>query len=293
MNNMKLLSKSEVMYNRNDEYKINSALKSLEVEMRLRGFSRRTSKTYLYYNSKFLDFANKYPEEIVESDIREFLAYKMSYNSNGSIGLIKSALKFYYVEILKKNLSSIKTPRGDKTLPVVLTKKEIRDLLDKTENMKHRLLIELLYSTGLRLSECINLKYGDLDLDNNIGWVRKGKGGKDRIFIISDLFKKDLIYYREECGLGQDRFIFEVNGRKMSPRGIQSAIKISAKRAGIQKSVHVHTLRHTFATHLLENSVDIRKIQQLLGHSNLQTTQIYTQVSSDEIKKIKSPLDML
>lgn len=294
MNNIRLLSNSEVKCNNNSEYKINDVLKSLETEMRLIGFSRQTSKVYLYYNSKFLDYIKKSPEDIVENDIKEFLAYKMSDNSsNCSINLIRSALKFYYSEILGKNISSIKTPRDEKKLPVILSKKEIKDLLDKTENIKHRLLIELLYSTGLRLSECINLKNSDLDLDNNIGWVRKGKGSKDRIFIISEIFKKDLIYYRDEYGFDKDGFIFEVNGRKMSKRGIQHAIKISAERAGIDKNVHVHTLRHSFATHLLENGVDIRKIQQLLGHSNLQTTQIYTHVSSEEIKKIKSPLDML
>ena len=294
MDTIPTLSKSEVIYKHNDDYKINDVLKRLEVEMRLRGFSKRTSKTYLYYNSKFLDYVKKSPGDITEYDIKEFLSHKMSDNSsNGSINLIKSALKFYYSEILGRNLSLIKTPREQKKLPVVLSKKEIKDLLEKTENMKHRLLIELLYSTGLRLSECINLKYNDLDLDNKIGWVRKGKGNKDRIFIISELFKKDMIYYREEYGFDKDGFIFVVNGRKMSPRGIQHAIKISAERAGIEKDIHVHTLRHSFATHLLENGVDIRKIQQLLGHSNLQTTQIYTQVSSDEIKKIKSPLDML
>ncbi len=294
MDTIPILSKSEVIYKHNDEYKINDILKPLEVEMRLRGFSKRTSKTYLYYNSKFLDYINKSPGDITEYDIKEFLSHKMSDNSsNGSINLIKSALKFYYSEILGRNLSLIKTPREQKKLPVVLSKKEIKDLLNKTENMKHRLLIELLYSTGLRLSECINLKYNDLDLDSKIGWVRRGKGNKDRIFIISELFKKDLIYYREEYGFDKDGFIFVVNGRKMSPRGIQHAIKISAERAGIEKDIHVHTLRHSFATHLLENGTDIRKIQQLLGHSNLSTTQIYTQVSSDEIKKIKSPLDML
>ena len=177
-------------------------------------------------------------------------------------------------------------------LPIVLSKKEIKKLL-KTKNIKHRLLIELLYSTGLRLSECINLKYRDLDINENIGWVRNGKGGKDRIFIISEFFKKDLLYYMEKRGYAENGYIFTVNGKQMSPRGIQHAIKISVERVGIEKSVHVHTLRHSFATHLLENGVDIRKIQHLLGHSSLQTTQIYTQVSSEEIKKIKSPLDML
>jgi integrase/recombinase XerD len=202
-------------------------------------------------------------------------------------------MKFYYSEILGKNINWIKTPREDKKLPVVLSKKEIKDLITKTDNVKHRLIIELLYSTGLRLSECINLRYKDLDIDENIGWVRKGKGSKDRIFIISEIFKKDLIYYKKKYGFSENGFIFTVSGRKMSPRGIQHAIKISVERAGIEKSVHVHTLRHSFATHLLENGVDIRKIQKLLGHSNLQTTQIYTQVSSEEIKKIKSPLDMI
>jgi integrase/recombinase XerD len=126
--------------------------------------------------------------------------------------------------------------------------------------------------------------------------VRLGKGGKDRIFIISDFFKKDLLDYKENKrikGLDDNDYLFSVNGRKMTPRSIQKAIKISVARTGIKKDVHVHTLRHSFATHLLENGLDIRKIQKLLGHSNLQTTQIYTQVSSEEIRRIKSPLDTL
>ncbi len=270
-------------------------LKKLETELKLRGFSKQTSKMYLFYNRKFLEYIKKSPEEIIDDDIKEFLAYKMSDHSlsNASISLIKASLKFFYTDMLGKNLSRIKTPKASKRLPVVLSRKEVKDLLDHTENEKHRLLIELLYSTGIRLSECINLKYSDLDLDEYIGWVRMGKGAKDRIFIISEMFKKDLIDYQEKTGADGKGLVFLVNGKKMSPRGIQHAIKVSAERAGIEKDVHVHTLRHSFATHLLENGVDIRKIQKLLGHSNLQTTQIYTQVSSEEIKKIKSPLDMI
>jgi len=272
-----------------------SVFKKLETEMKLRGFSKQTAKMYLFYNHKFLDFSNKPPEEVNEDDIKEFLAYKISDSSlsNASIALIKSSLKFFYTEMLGKNISMIKTPKASKKLPVVLNRREIKELLDNTENTKHRLLIELLYSTGLRLSECINLKYSDLDMSERIGWVRMGKGAKDRIFIISEIFGKDLQEYMQKTGHDGKSYIFSVNGRKMSPRGIQHAIKVSAERAGIEKPVHVHTLRHSFATHLLENGVDIRKIQKLLGHSNLQTTQIYTQVSSEEIKKIKSPLDML
>ncbi|HEY9205719.1 MAG TPA: site-specific tyrosine recombinase/integron integrase [Candidatus Methanoperedens sp.] len=272
-----------------------SNLKKLETELKLRGFSKQTSKMYLFYNTKFLEFIKKSPDDVEEDDIREFLAHKMSDHSlsNASIALIKASLKFFYKDMLGKNLSLIKTPKASKKLPVVLSRSEIKNLLENTGNLKHRLLIELLYSTGLRLSECINLKYSDLDPDDGIGWVRMGKGAKDRIFIISEMFRKDLLQYREKSGDDGKGYIFSVNGRKMSPRGVQHAIKAAAKRAGIEKDVHVHTLRHSFATHLLENGVDIRKIQKLLGHSNLQTTQIYTQVSSEEIKKIKSPLDML
>ncbi len=274
---------------------IPSELKKLETELKLRGFSKQTSKMYLFYNGKFLAYIKKSPQDVTEDDIKDFLAYNISDQSlsNASIALIKAALKFFYTEILEKSIYMIKTPKASKKLPVVLSRKEIRDLLDNTENEKHRLLIELLYSTGLRLSECINLKYSDLDLDEYIGWVRMGKGSKDRIFIISGIFKNDLLEYIEKTGADGKGLIFSVNGRKMSPRGIQHAIKVSAERAGIEKDMHVHTLRHSFATHLLENGVDIRKIQKLLGHSNLQTTQIYTQVSSEEIKKIKSPLDAL
>jgi len=270
-------------------------LKKLETELKLRGFSKQTSKMYLFYNRKFLEFIKKDPEEIKDDDIKEFLASKISDDSlsNSSIALIKASLKFFYTDMLGKNMSLIKTPKTSKKLPIVLTHKEIKDLIDNTENIKHRLLIELLYSTGLRLSECINLQYCDLDLNDGTGWVRLGKGAKDRIFIVSEIFKKDLLDYIEKKNAGRKGYIFSINGRKMSSSGIQHAIKISAERAGIDKPVHVHTLRHSFATHLLENGVDIRKIQKLLGHSNLQTTQIYTQVSSEEIKKIKSPLDML
>ncbi len=269
--------------------------KKLTTEMKLRGFSPQTAKMYLFYNQKLLDYIKKEPVDITEDDIKDFLAYKLSDDSisSSTIALIKAALKFFYTEILRKNISQIKTPKRSKKLPIILSQNEIKNLIDKTENIKHRLIIELLYSTGLRLSECINLKYSDLDLNDGIGWVRMGKGLKDRIFIISEKFKKDLIDYREKSGSDGKGYIFLVNGKKMTYRGIQHAIKVSAKRAGIEKDVHVHTLRHSFATHLLENGVDIRKIQKLLGHSNLQTTQIYTQVSSEEIKKIKSPLDML
>ncbi len=282
--------------NRGNKY--NDLLKGLKAEMRVRGMSPNTVKMYLFYNGKFLEFIKKNPEDVTENDIKEFLSDKLSDDpetsiSKGSVNLIKNALKFYYGEILGKNISKLKAPRSTRKLPIILNKTEIKDLLDKTENAKHRLMIELFYSTGLRLSELVNLKYTDLELSENKGWVRNGKGGKDRIFIISETFKEDLLKYMEEKEYYGKGYIFTVNGRKMSVRGIQHAIKISAKRANIEKNVHCHTLRHSFATHLLENGVDTIKIQHLLGHASLQTTQIYVQISNQEIKKVKSPLDNL
>jgi integrase/recombinase XerD len=270
-------------------------LKKLSTDLKLRGFSQQTLKMYLFYNQKLLEYTKKQPEDVTEDDIKDFLAFKYSDDSlsNSSIALIKAAIKFFFTETLGKKLSDIKTPKKSNKLPVVLNRNEIFNLIEKTENIKHKLIIELLYSTGLRLSECVNLKYSNIDLSEGIGWVRSGKGSKDRIFIISEIFKKDLLHYIENTKSNTKGYIFLVNGKKMSTRGIQYVIKTAANRAGIEKDVHVHTLRHSFATHLLENGVDIRKIQKLLGHSNLQTTQIYTQVSSEEIKKIKSPLDML
>lgn len=208
-----------------------------------------------------------------------------------SIILIKAALKFFYDEVLRKNIVNIKSPKVSQKLPIVLTKEEVKKLINSVKNEKHRLMIALLYSSGLRLSELVNLKVGDIELEERIGWVRSGKGAKDRLFIIPNVLVEDLkkhIRQKEETD-----YIFEGHQGLMSPRNVQKIVSLATKNAGINKPVHVHTLRHTFATHLLESGEDIRKIQELLGHANLSTTQIYTHVSTEELKKIKNPLDSL
>ena len=147
-------------------------------------------------------------------------------------------------------------------------------------------------SSGLRLSECIHLKVEDLELEEKIGWVRKGKGSKDRFFILSERLIEDIkVYLEKEKRKG---FLFFGYGNKeLSKRAVQKLVALAAARAGIRKRVKVHTLRHSFATHLLEAGVDIRKIQELLGHADLSTTQIYTKVSAAQLRGIKSPLDLL
>jgi integrase/recombinase XerD len=267
-------------------------LEKLETELKLRGVSPETVKTYLFYNKKFLEFIKKNPEDISEDDIKSYLADMLTRSvSNATLALAKACLTFFYRELLGKKIN-IKTPKIAKQVPVVLTREEVKRMIDLTENKKHHLLLEFIYSTGTRLSECINMKISDLELDGKIGWVRSGKGNKDRMILLSDKLITDLKDY-----LGQRKksseYIFSGWDEKLSKRSVQKIVNLAAKRANINKPVHVHTLRHCYATHLLESGVDIRKIQLLLGHSSLNTTQLYTSVSKSELIKIKNPLDEL
>jgi integrase/recombinase XerD len=266
-------------------------LQKLDTELKLRGFSPRTVESYLYWNRKFLEFCKKSEADVAEDDIKNYISAKLAQASPRTAVLIKAALKFYYDEVLKKNIVNLKTPKTARTLPTVLTREEVRKLLASVENGKHKLIISLLYSSGLRLSELINLKVSDLELEEKIGWVRSGKGAKDRMFLVSEKMIPDLKNHIR--GMKNDDYIFQGWDGRISARAVQKIIGLAAKKSGINKNIHVHTLRHSFATHLLESGEDIRKIQELLGHSNLNTTQLYTHVTSEQLKKVKNPLDSL
>lgn len=267
-------------------------LQKLETELKIRAFSPQTVKAYLYWNKDFLNNVNKSPEEITEDDVKNYIAGKMSGGvSAKSIVLIRAALKFFYDEVLGKGIVKLKTPKIAKKLPVVLTKEEISKLIDSIKNRKHKLMVMFMYSSGLRLSELLNLKVGDLELDEKIGWVRSGKGSKDRMLLLSNKLIDEMREYIQSKK--ESDYIFTGRKERMTPRNVQKIIKRAIKIAGIEKDVHPHSLRHSLGTHLLEDGVDIRKIQVLLGHANLSTTQIYTQVSNEELKKIKNPLDEL
>jgi len=264
---------------------MNQELAKLETEMKLRGLSEKSIKSYMFFNQKFLDFINKKPEEVVEQDIKNYLASLIDNYENSSINLAFSALCFFYETVLKNDFKDIRVPKREQKMPSVLSKDEIKLLIEKARNKKSKLAIKFLYSTGLRVSEFVNLQKKDIELNEKIGWVRAGKGKKDRLFILPESLLPEI---KEVMDNAFTEFIFPV-----TPRAVQKLVKNSCRRAGINKKVSPHTLRHSFATHLLENGTDIRKIQELLGHSNLQTTQIYTHVSAEELKKIKSPLDGL
>lgn len=269
-------------------------LEKIEIELKIQVRSEKTILMYKFFNEKFLDFIKKDPEKIDPDDVKKFLAYLLSekrYNAS-SLALARSSLSFFYDETLgKKIVSGIKSPKKTRELPDVLTKDEVKKAINSCKNLRDKLLIEVLYASGLRVSECASLKWDDIDLEDKTGLLRKGKGGKDRFFILSDNLVSDLKKYKKK---NSGEYIFDgSSGNSISVRNIQRIIKSVGKRAGLKKKVYPHLLRHTFATHLLESGVDIRKIQELLAHSSLNTTQFYAQVSRKELKKIKSPLDLL
>jgi len=209
-----------------------------------------------------------------------------------SVNLALSALKFFFENIVKKDIfKDIKPPKIARKLPTVLTKDEVKRIIANSGSLRNKLLIELMYSSGLRVSEAVSIKFEDIDLDERMAVVREAKGRKDRNIILSDAFIEDLLKYKELCGLSSG-FLFKGRKGHISTRQAQNILKLAAEQAGINRKVFCHALRSSFATHLLDSGVDIRIIQELLGHSNLQTTQIYTKVSREQLKKIKSPLDI-
>lgn len=267
----------------------------LETELKIRGFSPKTVYAYKFHNQKFLAFIQKQPEQIETNDIKKFMAFLISDKGHkpASVNLSLSALRFLYDDMMGKSLfTSIKPPKAEKKLPTVLSKEEMRQLIDAIDNPKHKLLVKMMYSSGLRVSECVNLKSDDLDLKERFGLVRSGKGKKDRNFIISEGIVAEIqgfLAQREQ----KTPYLFNVKNRPISVRQAQKVVAEAAKKAGLRKRVFCHALRSSFATHLLESGTDIRIIQELLGHSNLSTTQRYTQVSKEQLRKVRSPLDDL
>ncbi|MBW2990713.1 tyrosine-type recombinase/integrase [Candidatus Woesearchaeota archaeon] len=270
-------------------------LKKLETELKIRGFSSETVKAYTRHNKAFLGFIKKTPVSVSEQDLKAYLAYLVSDKklSSGSVALVRSSLLFFYNQVLGKGFSSIKTPKIQRNPPEVLSKHEIKALLDACVSKKSRLLIELLYSSGMRVSECLDLRIENIDFNERICNVKQGKGRKDRITMLSEQLALSLKAFLEEKKVSEGLIFMNKQGKALSARNVQKIVSSAAKRAGISKNVSPHKLRHSFATHLLDSGVSIRVIQELLGHSNLQTTQIYTRVSRDHIKGVKSPLDDL
>jgi integrase/recombinase XerD len=264
-------------------------LEKLKTELKIRGFSPLTGRNYSFFVEKFLQKSNKDSKELTEDDAKNYLADIFETKSKNTVMLAAASLKFFFKEILGKEFANVKMPKKDARLPEVLSKEEVRKMIDSSDNQKSRLIISLLYSTGLRVSELVNLKVEDVNFNDRSGWVRRGKGAKDRLFILPENLTKEL---QEYLGGKTHKFIFSKE-EPLTTRNIQKIIKGTKSRAGISKRVTPHTLRHSFATHLLEQGTDIRLIQTMLGHSSLSTTQVYTHISSEQIRKVVNPLDVL
>jgi len=276
-----------------EEEKRKELTEKLITELKLKGSSELTIRNYVWFVDKFLSSIKNETNELTEDDVKQYLATLVDSKSVSTVSLAASSLKFFFDKVLKKPIISLPLPKKEKKLPEVLTREEVKNLIEAAETSKSRLIIKMLYSTGLRVSELTNLKRGDININERIGWVRKGKGKKDRIFTISDAIVDELKNQLEKNSNFSYLFSTSTRDKPLTSRNIQKIIKRVAAKAGIKKRITPHTLRHSYATHLLDSGIDIRKIQVLLGHENLTTTQIYTHISIDQLRKIPNPLDEL
>jgi site-specific recombinase XerD len=268
-------------------------VEKLKTELHARKYSRRTIGVYVYYNRDLCRVLQKNPEEITEGDFKKYMAYldTVKDQSSSSMNLALSAARFFYTNVLKKNFArELYRPRQDKRLPGILSRTEIQQLLDTEQNPKHRLLLMLAYSSGLRVSELVALRREHVDFNRRTLLVYGGKGRRDRLTLLAE---RAAAFLKEYCELyGITGWIFPgQKGGHIQIRTAQNVFDKAIAKALINKPVSIHSLRHTFATHLLENGTDIKYIQTLLGHRNLRTTERYIHIARRSVLRIKSPLD--
>jgi site-specific recombinase XerD len=268
----------------------------LEVELRSRKYSPKTIRTYLHYNRSFCRRMQKRPEDVAGEDVKNYLSWldKTRDLSASSMNLAISALKFFYNNVMKRDVVvEGRRPRHDKKLPRVLSESEVKRLLECEKNPKHRLLLMLAYSSGLRVSEVVALRREHVDFQRRTVLVCSSKGRVDRYTLLSDRAAEFLLQYCSLQNIAGWIFPGYPADRHLSIRSAQAVFIKALRKAEISKQATIHSLRHAFATHLLERGTDIRYIQELLGHAALRTTQRYTHVARRTVLKIRSPLDTL
>lgn len=278
---------------------IENLLADFERKLILQRYSKNSILNYKSAVKNFLEVvARKFsnPDELGVAEIEKYLFWKIDKHAvshSYQRMIVASIDKFYNLVVgVNLNLKHLYPSRKTHTLPKYLNLSEVKRMIELTTNQKHRCIIKLLYGCGLRLSELLNLKITDIDSGNMVVHIRNSKGNKDRVVMLSNQLLEDL----REYFLVYKPVEYLIEGQRgglYSEKSVQNVVKDAAARAGIKKQVTPHILRHSFATHLLENGTDIRYIQQLLGHSSIKTTEIYTHITDISKSKIKSPLDFL
>ncbi|NJE08823.1 recombinase XerC [Thermococcus sp. M39] len=269
-------------------------IEEFEMYLELEGKSQNTVRMYSYYVRKFLEEGN---DLNARSALRFLAKLKKSGYSNKSLNLVVQALKAYFrFEGLDGEAERLKSPKVPKSLPKSLTKEEVKKLLSviPPTRKRDRLIVLLLYGSGLRVSELCNLKINDVDFNRSLIIVRGGKGAKDRIVPIPGALLKEIENYLRMRKDNSEYLLVEERRNKkdkLSPKTVWYLLDKYGKKAGIK--VTPHMLRHSFATHMLENGIDIRVIQEILGHSNLSTTQIYTKVTVEHLRRAQEKAKLI
>lgn len=265
-------------------------------ELKIRGYSPKTIKAYLGHLNRFTMKSDQLIQDIQDTEMKEYILELIDLElSESYVNQGISSLKLFYNIFFNNNVLSLSIPRPKKAkkLPIVLSRNEIDRIIDAIKNYKHKAIICLVYSSGLRVSEVVRLKTKHIDSDRKMLFIKGAKGKKDRYSILS---KKALVILRNYVQRYRPKkwlFPGQKEGNHLSERSVQKIFEKTCKKAKINKDATVHTLRHSFAIHLHENGVDIRYIQELLGHKSSKTTEIYTHVSKFDIGKIDSPFDDL
>ena len=278
---------------------IRQGIDKVRRHLRLNGYSRHTVKAYTNQLEQFFRRTNAVPATVHRETILLYLeeiACSIGLSRSMAaqcIGALKHYFRINYPRIVPNPADAIKPPRRGRHFPDILSKAEVRVLIDNIRNTKHRMLISLTYSCGLRVSEVVHLKVKDLDFKRGLVHIRSGKGDKDRFVMLSPGLESLYRQYRREVMIHSWLFPGRSPSDHISVRTAQAVFNAARDRADIRKHVSIHTLRHSFATHLLEEGTDLRYIQELLGHSSTRTTEIYTHVSRLDIRNIHSPFDTL
>lgn len=273
------------------------ALLQFDEQLQIKRYSFTTIKSYKYQLRKFLWFYAAFqPNDITEQQIKEYLLHLINVEqvSRSTQNQAINAIKFYYEQVLNQERKTyyIDRPKRSRALPQVLSQSEVQRLISSVDNLKHRCILLMIYSAGLRLSEVVNLRLQDIQSDRKSIFIKDSKGNKDRYSLLSQKVLTLLHQYYKQYH--PQYWLFEgQHGGQYGKRSVQNLFMRAKLKSRINPLATVHTLRHSFATHLLEQGTDIRYIQQLLGHQNIKTTTIYTHISQKHMEQIESPLDRL